>query len=99
MLNDIRQALSENLDEAVWPWLAPHVQREAVFVVAAELDLLTVGEAIARDQVGPVQNWIRADQLGKPSAGQINAWSENPGTRFATLIVQPFVLVQEKVEA
>ncbi len=96
MQDDIRSALTENLDEAVWTWLAPHVQRESVFVVAGDLDLLAVGEAIARDNLSQVEAWIQAAQLGKPSASQIDRWSENPATRFDALIVQPFVLVQEK---
>jgi len=94
--DDLREALTENLDEAVWTWLAPHVQRESVFVVARDLDLLTVGEAIARDDVPQVQAWIQTARLSKPSAHQIDRWTESPSTRFDALIVQPFVLVQEK---
>ncbi|NJK99848.1 MAG: DUF2288 family protein [Spirulinaceae cyanobacterium SM2_1_0] len=96
MQDDLRGTLAENLDEAVWTWLAPHVQRESVFVVAGELDLLTVGEAIACDDVSRVQTWLQTAQLGKPTANQLDRWTENPETRFTALIVQPFVLVQEQ---
>jgi len=40
---DLRAELVENLDEAEWEWLIPHVKRDAVFVVAPDLDLLDVG--------------------------------------------------------
>ncbi len=55
---DIRAQLNENLDEAEWAWLIPHVQKDSVIVVAAELDLIDVGVAIASDKVSQVQNWI-----------------------------------------
>lgn len=96
---DIRAELTENLDEAEWEWLIPHVQRDAVIVVAAGLDLLDVGVAIADDRVLEVQNWIDEALLAKPSVSQVGEWNAQRTKRFNTLIVQPFVLVQEKLAA
>ncbi|MEM6752622.1 MAG: DUF2288 domain-containing protein [Cyanobacteria bacterium P01_C01_bin.38] len=96
---DLRAQLDENLDEAEWEWLIPHVQRDSVIIVASELDLLDVGEAIAADKAAKVQNWIDEALIAKPSAVQIGEWNMQREKRFDTLIVQPFVLVQEKAAA
>jgi len=96
---DLRGELTENLDEAEWEWLIPHVQRDAVIVVSADLDLLDVGVAIASDNIVEVQNWISEALLTKPSATQLSEWNTKRSKRFNTLIVQPYVLVQEKVAA
>lgn len=96
---DIRAQLDENLDEAEWGWLIPHVQKDSVIVVAAELDLVDVGVAIASDKASQVQNWIDEALIAKPSAEQIGEWNMQREKRFNSLIVQPFVLVQEKAAA
>ncbi|MEB3219895.1 MAG: DUF2288 domain-containing protein [Nostocales cyanobacterium 94392] len=96
---DLRAQLDEILDESEWGWLIPHVQRDSVIVVATELDLLDVGEAIASDKSSQVQNWIDEALIAKPSAAQVGEWNMQREKRFNTLIVQPFVLVQEKAAA
>ncbi|NJM22360.1 MAG: DUF2288 family protein [Richelia sp. RM2_1_2] len=93
---DLRAQLDEILDESEWGWLIPHVQRDSVIVVATELDLLDVGEAIASDKSSQVQNWIDGALIAKPTAVQVGEWNMQREKRFNTLIVQPFVLVQEK---
>lgn len=92
---DLRAELAENLDEAEWNWLIPHVQRNVVVVVATGLDLLDVGVAIASDNVSSVQYWIGEQLIAKPSLTQVAAWSGDRTKRFTSLIVQPYVLVQE----
>ncbi len=94
---DLRAQLDENLEESEWEWLIPHAQRDSVIVVAIELDLLDVGEAIASDKASQVQNWIDEALIAKPSAVQIGEWNMQREKRFETLIVQPFVLVKEKI--
>ena len=98
-MSDLRTELAENLDEAEWDWLIPHVQRDAVVVVATQLDLLDVGVAIASDNVYSVQHWIGEQLLSKPSPSQLADWNSNRTKRFNALIVQPYVLVQESVAA
>ncbi len=96
---DLRAQLDENLDEAEWEWLIPHVKRDSVILVAADLDLITVGEAIASDKTSEVQRWIDEALISKPSAVEISEWNIQKEKRFMTLIVQPFVLAQEKAPA
>ena len=94
-MQDLRAELAENLDEAEWEWLVPHVMRDAVVVVAHQLDLVDVGEAIASDNVTLVQRWISEELISKPSTTQLSDWNGDRTKRFHTLIVQPYVLVQE----
>jgi len=98
-MQDLRAELAENLDEAEWEWLIPHVRRDAVVIVANQLDLLEVGVAIASDDVTIVQNWISEALIAKPSATQLSDWNGDRTKRFNTLIVQPYVLVQELAAA
>ena len=93
-MQDLRAELAESLDEAEWDWLIPHAQRDAVLVVASELDLLDVGVAIANDDVSSVQYWIGEHLIYKPSPIQLTNWNSDRTKRFKTLIVQPYVLVQ-----
>ncbi|BAY97162.1 hypothetical protein NIES37_10990 [Tolypothrix tenuis PCC 7101] len=92
---DFRAELAENLDESEWEWLIPHVKRDAVIVVASGLDLLDVGVAIATDNIPQVQLWIDEQLITKPNPEQLGEWNANPQKRFQTLIVQPYVIVQE----
>jgi hypothetical protein len=96
-MSDLKDELLESLDEAEWDWLIPHAQRDAVIVVSENLDLVDVGEAIANDNTTSVQNWIDKQLLTKPSPLQLGEWNSNPSKRFNTLIIQPYVLVQEKI--
>jgi hypothetical protein len=94
-MSDLRSELSETIDEAEWEWLIPHVKRDAVIVVSSDLDLLDVAEAIANDNIPSVQRWIDEQLISKPSNQQLGQWNNNQQKRFNTLIIQPYVLVQE----
>lgn len=96
---DLKVQLTENLDEAEWEWLIPHVQRDVVILVAVELDLLDVGVAIASDNILKVQTWVDEALITKPSTTQVGEWNTQYTKRFNTLIIQPYVLIQEKAVA
>jgi hypothetical protein len=91
----LRETLTQSLDEAEWDWLIPHVQRDAVIMVTPGLDLVEVGEAIATDNAIAVDRWISEALIFKPSSEQLGHWNQNQQTRFQSLIVQPYVLIQE----
>lgn len=93
---DLKETLEESLDQAEWEWIAPHIERQSVVVVAQDLNLVEVGMKIAQDDAPTVQDWIKKDLLTRPSTTQIRNWEQNPGKRFSTLIVQPYVLIQEQ---
>ncbi|MBG0743470.1 DUF2288 domain-containing protein [Cylindrospermopsis raciborskii LB2897] len=95
-MSDLREKLTQNLDEAEWEWLIPHAQRDVLIVVASGLDLLDVGEAIASDNTQSVGVWIDEQLISKPSPIQLGDWNGNPTKRFNALIIEPYVLIQEK---
>lgn len=97
-MSDLRAELQKSLDEAEWSWLAPHAKRDSVIVVGPDLDLLDVGEAIAKDDVPHVRRWIEEALIQKPSMDQLSSWNAEQDKRFQALIVQPYVLVQELSE-
>jgi hypothetical protein len=96
-MQDLRAELKQSIDEAEWNWLEPHAQRDSVIVVAADLDLVDVGVAIASDNTLYVQRWIEEALIQKPSPAQLNDWMQHQDKRFSALIVQPYVLIQEFV--
>lgn len=81
--------------EAVeWHWLRPHYQRDALWLVAPDLELEAVSAAMARDEALLVKEWLHEGRLAKPTEEQVAVWEADPTVRLQMLIVQPFVLVQ-----
>ena len=93
----LREELEAGLDESEWVWLGPHLARDAVILVAVELDLLAVGEKVARDDKVAIESWIQQGKLAKLMREQIEEWTKTPGKKLLTLIVQPYVLAQEHI--
>jgi hypothetical protein len=83
------------INEAEWSWVEPHLKRDAVIVVSVSLDLADVAEKIATDDKKRVEDWITHGVVGKPNVVQIETWTKTPRKKFLTVIVQPYVLIQE----
>jgi hypothetical protein len=94
MPDDLRTRLSAELHRVDWNPLGAHATRGGLMMVAAELDLLDVGVAVARDDGAQVQRWMEEQRLGRPTEAEIQAWREESEERFTVLIVQPYVLAQ-----
>lgn len=90
-----KEELALTIDEAEWQWLKPHLERGALVTVTASLDLAETGERIALDDTVCVAAWINAGMIGKPTAAEITQWEREPQKRFLTLIISPYVLIQE----
>lgn len=90
----VAESFRRDLADVNWRELRIHLQRDAIIIVADELDLIDVGVAVAEDNKNLVEKWIAANQLGKPNEQQLENWEREPDTSFQMLIVQPFILVQ-----
>jgi hypothetical protein len=95
MSEAVQKKLQEEIGEVTWHWLRPHQQRDALFYVAAELELAAVGAAIATDDTGAVRGWLASGALSRPDQEQLARWEADPTRALRMLIVQPFVLIQE----
>lgn len=93
------RSLRERLQSEIGPCLASdllaHIKRGAVVVVDAELQLLDVAIAVAKDDAATVQGWIASARLKNPTQEQIETWEKSPNLPFVSVIVRPYVLVQE----
>ncbi len=83
------------IEEVEWHWLRLHLERDAVIIVAPELDLAEAAACIAADDAAAVSAWIADGRMSKPSLEQIGAWNAETTRRFRILIVQPYVLIQD----
>lgn len=97
-MEQLRNQLTEMMELAKWSWLLPHAKRDAVVLVNPDLDLVEVGLAISTDNVLAVQRWIQEAMLVKPTSEQLSDWNRDTSKQFKTLIVQPYVLVQEPMD-
>ncbi len=97
MTHDLKLELADMVGPAEWRWLSPHAERGAVVLVDESLDLADVGVAIATDNVATVNRWIAEALLTKPTSLQVEAWQQATSKRFQSLIVQPYVLVQDSL--
>lgn len=93
----MREALAAEMGPIEFSDLRAHLTRGAVIVVASTLDLLDVAEAVARDSKEQVAKWIASGEIGKPSLDQIARWEKS--NALIAVVVQPFVLVQERPTA
>jgi hypothetical protein len=91
-----REEFALQMDTAEWSWLRAHLERGGVIIVAPELSLPEAAERIAADDQFVVQEWIAADLLRKPSRDEVATWDRSPTRRFMTLIVSPYVLIQDQ---
>lgn len=91
----MRETLTASMGPIEFTDIRAHLARDAVIVVDASLDLLDVGEAVARDDKARVAAWIERGLIGKPSLQTIEAWSKIEGPAWTALVVQPFVLLRE----
>jgi len=90
----MRERLAETLGEVFWSDLRAHAARDAVILVADDLDLIDVGVALGSNDVAAVDGWIRAGKLTKPTAEDLERWPLDVGMRFLSVVVAPYVLVR-----
>jgi len=93
------ESFKRDLAEVTWRELKIHLQRDAIIIFSAEIDLIEAAVAVAGDDKNRVESWLAAGQLGKPTAQQLKDWEGETDKLFQMLIVQPFILIQEVVDA
>jgi hypothetical protein len=98
-VSSIQEKLADEIEDVEWHWLRPHLERGALILVAPDLDLVEAAARISADDTVQVSAWIAAGRLTKPTREQIADWDEDPTRTFRMLIVQPYVLIQDRSAA
>jgi hypothetical protein len=97
MSDSLKEDLEKTLGEAEWSLLAKHAERDAIILVGPGISLLEVGIKTALDDSTTIQGWIAARKLQKPTPEQLAVWNAEPSRVFLSLVVQPYVFIQEIV--
>ena len=96
MAEAVRAKLEQTIGPVFYADFALHLAHDAVFVVAPSVSLLDCAVAVATDDVEKVERWVASGELRKPSRAERDAWPGNEGRRWLTVVVSPFVLVQDE---
>ena len=95
MSESLADKLKTEVEECDWSMLDKHLEKEAVIIASPEIDLLSVGLALAQDDAESVKAWQGSNALRKPNKDDIDAWKKDPYKKFAKfIIIQPFVIIQ-----
>jgi hypothetical protein len=89
----VRDQLARQIGPVLWSDIRPHLARDGVILVSAQLDLLDVAEAVARNDTDRVSAWIARGEVDKPTPAEIERWSSDESLRFVAVVAAPFVLV------
>ena len=98
-MSEMVESFKRDLAGVSWRELKIHLQRDAIIIISAEIDLIEAAIAVAKDDKIQVEVWIDAGHLGKPTEKQLEIWEQEEDKPFQMLIVQPFILIQEIVHA
>lgn len=97
-MNDINlvDKLKAEISEVEWEFLKPHYGRGGLLLVSPMLDLVLVGQCFATDKKYAVETWLKQKDITPVTEDEAKLWDQNPHKKFSFLIVQPYVLAQQK---
>ncbi len=93
----LRDRLNAETGTLTWDELAKHFARGVVLRLSTEVDLITVAEAIIKDDKDRVERWMNAGDLRRASDDDARDWVARLPT-FWSVVSAPWVLVQEKLD-
>jgi hypothetical protein len=93
----LRDKIRTEIQRAVAADLLPHQRRDALFVLAPEVDILEVAVAIAEDDTTRVERHLEEGSLERPTLAQMAEWCVDRELVFQFVILQPYVIAQRIV--
>lgn len=87
----IEESLAAQIGTVSWGYLLPHCRKGVLLFVDPALSLIKVGAAIARNDAGQTEAWLKSGELVKLGELHAGQW-ENSAPEFEALVVSPFVL-------
>jgi len=94
---NFRSKLEAEIGPAHWKVIRPHFLRGAIIIVSPELDLIDVAVKVAEDDTTAIKTWIEEGKLTKPFPEDAKTWEEEK-KELTSLVVDPFVLVQDSIK-
>lgn len=95
--DELKQKINLETGTIEWNELVRHFAKGRVVVVATELDLVEVAERFAADDTAQFNTWIEQGKINRAQDDDARRWNEQQPL-FWSVVVAPWVLVQEKVE-
>jgi len=92
---ELRQKINLETGTIEWSELVRHFAKGMVVVIAPDLDLIEVAERFTADDQTQVEAWIEQDKIARAQDDDARRWHEK-NTEFWSVVVAPWVLVQEK---
>lgn len=92
---ELRQKINLETGSIEWSELVRHFAKGMVVVIDRELDLIEVAERFAADDQTQVAAWIEQEKISRAQDDDARRWQEH-NTEFWSVVVAPWVLVQEK---
>lgn len=96
---DLKEKLEKEILETTWEPLAPHFALGSVYLLDHDLDLAEVGRAMAEDDVAEIKRWLDDGLMYPPTPEEATAFAKNPDYQFKMLIIEPYVLIQKRLQA
>ena len=93
---ELRQKINLETGSIEWSELVRHFAKGLVVVIGTDLDLIEVAERFAADDQTQVATWIEQEKISRAMDDDARRWHEN-NTEFWSVVVAPWVLVQEKI--
>jgi len=93
--DELRQKINLETGTIEWSELVKHFAKGMVVVIGTDLDLIEVAERFAADDQVQVAKWIEQAKISRAMDDDARRWNEN-NTMFWSVVVAPWVLVQEK---
>ena len=94
-MNDLKDKLKNEVDQADWDLLKVHHENGAVFCVHGPLGLLDVAVAVAQDKTQFVKIWLDNGELKRPTEDEVAQFEKEPFKKICDfIIIQPYVLIK-----
>ncbi|OUR93521.1 hypothetical protein A9Q84_18790 [Halobacteriovorax marinus] len=94
-MENLKEKLTGEREKARWLMLEEHNKREALLIVATDLDLIDVAVAVASDDVKLIKTLLDSEQLKRPDETMVKLFEEETDFNFNFVIIQPYVLAQK----
>jgi len=98
VMDGLESKLNQETARIAWRELGRYFAAGQVIRVAADLDLVDVAGAMAKDDTPRVKTWLTAGRLGPVTDLEAQAWHEADAVVWA-VVVKPYVLVQQPADA